>query len=1148
MMKSIIKCKGFFGSVTETKKSFAKYSVVSACYNVSSYLEEYFESMVRQTIGFNNVFLIMVDDGSTDDTAVIIKKWVNRYPENISYVFQENGGQVSARNLGLKFVKTPWVTFTDPDDFLDDNFFLNVDVFLSKNNKRNNISLIASNIIFYHEKDKAFKNNHPLMHKFTNPETVLQAVNLKDYVQLSAASCFFNVKLLQKHGIVFPDIRPNFEDGSFILSLLMSAQTSDVAFLRDSKYYYRKREYKSSTLDKAWSNPGHYLDVFEKGYIPILRRSQGQPVFETVQYAVLYDIVWHIKNLVNRPEAADFLTDEQKAQYLDYMDQCFSFISKDLIYKFNLCKVWYYHKVGMVYCFKHEVMPVMFVYAEKYDPVKDEVLIRYFSGNRPVEQFLINGREAFPTHIKWIKDDFLTRVFVRQRLVWLPLNHGGGDLEILLDGQKPTIVCKGIRKKLISLREIRSCFDTGFEVDAPWLFMDRMNKADDNAEHLYRYVMNNCPTKKDSIFFLLTRDSEDWSRLEREGFNLVEFESPRHRELSVRCNKIISSHIDMFVTDFWKDGSQDSKQIVFLQHGVTKDDLSSWLNTKKRIDLFVTATVPEYESIVRDDSRYRYTDKEVKLLGFARHDALLSNAAACRKKVIMIMPTWRASLATSRFGKVVLSDGFQESDYFRSWTGLLLSSELKELAECYGYSVLFFPHPVMKDVLRMIKLPEYICIPEASSGSIQDRFRECSVLITDYSSVGFEVGYLAKPVLYYQFDADVFWKQQVYQKGYFDYKKDGFGAVSATREELLKDLEQVLKQDCSNIPGLKEKVEATYLYRDGCCCERILNAIFDLERPNTPDATIPVILSFIKEAILAKNFDLARSRAIYLRGISPIPEHAAILALLDLRYRIDSSRLNVSRTLLDIAGKVPEAFRDLYEEFHMEYLIFTGQYEKARAMLEDPRCHILCKTSMLVWVSEKLNLSVLSEEELSSLHPLVRKIYEGYLSHEYGHVAALFEVSDDVPDVTLRALLRKVYDNCAAVKDDPWLCAIVSYSAIQCNLRSVDILMRNYLEKLTGRKHLWRSLEAFRSCRHPEECPERRIYINLALAYRRSAGFMSCEEFAEYLRVMKSLFAYKIFKNKLMRIQYEEIALIDNAAKKRKFEDMIAASLVRTVS
>ncbi|MCR8687320.1 hypothetical protein, partial [Campylobacter sp. 1569] len=56
-----------------------------------------------------------------------------------------------------------------------------------------------------------------------------------------------------------------------------------------------------------------------------------------------------------------------------------------------------------------------------------------------------------------------------------------------------------------------------------WLFADRDIEADDNAEHLYRYVMQNHPEQE--IVFALRKESPDWDRLEKEGFNLIEFGS-----------------------------------------------------------------------------------------------------------------------------------------------------------------------------------------------------------------------------------------------------------------------------------------------------------------------------------------------------------------------------------------------------------------------------------------------------------------------------------------------------------------------------------------------------------------------------------------------------------------------------------------------
>ncbi|EGG1814018.1 glycosyltransferase family 2 protein, partial [Campylobacter coli] len=138
-------------------KGFTQYAIISAVYNVEKYLDDYFKSIINQRLDFKkNIFMILVDDGSIDNSANIIKKYQKKYPKNIVYLYKENGGQASARNLGLKYIqennyKTPWVTFTDPDDFLDRNYFYEVDKFLSTH-QDDDICMIGCNVIFYYEK------------------------------------------------------------------------------------------------------------------------------------------------------------------------------------------------------------------------------------------------------------------------------------------------------------------------------------------------------------------------------------------------------------------------------------------------------------------------------------------------------------------------------------------------------------------------------------------------------------------------------------------------------------------------------------------------------------------------------------------------------------------------------------------------------------------------------------------------------------------------------------------------------------------------------------------------------------------------------------------------------------------------------------
>ncbi|MCO6547653.1 MAG: glycosyltransferase [Gilliamella sp.] len=91
---------------------------------MEKYLNDYFKSLVNQTIGFkSHIHLILVDDDSPDNSAKIIHEWVEKYPDNITYIHKENGGQASARNLGMDFAKTKWVSFIDPDDFICLDYF-----------------------------------------------------------------------------------------------------------------------------------------------------------------------------------------------------------------------------------------------------------------------------------------------------------------------------------------------------------------------------------------------------------------------------------------------------------------------------------------------------------------------------------------------------------------------------------------------------------------------------------------------------------------------------------------------------------------------------------------------------------------------------------------------------------------------------------------------------------------------------------------------------------------------------------------------------------------------------------------------------------------------------------------------------------------
>ena len=91
-----------------------KFAVVMAIYNTEDFLNEAIDSVINQTLDFEeNIQLILVDDGSKDNSLKICKEYQEQYPNNIVVISQENSGQAAARNNGLEYVNARYVNFLD---------------------------------------------------------------------------------------------------------------------------------------------------------------------------------------------------------------------------------------------------------------------------------------------------------------------------------------------------------------------------------------------------------------------------------------------------------------------------------------------------------------------------------------------------------------------------------------------------------------------------------------------------------------------------------------------------------------------------------------------------------------------------------------------------------------------------------------------------------------------------------------------------------------------------------------------------------------------------------------------------------------------------------------------------------------------------
>ena len=354
-----------------------------------------------------------------------------------------------------------------------------------------------------------------------------------------------------------------------------------------------------------------------------------------------------------------------------------------------------------------------------------------------------------------------------------------------------------------------------------WLISDRMNQAGDNGEALFEYLNKN-KQKGITTFFAISKTSHDYRRLKKIGKTLA-VEGKLFKLIRLVSDKMISSHCEDVICYPYRQPIADlliNQQVVFLQHGVTKDDISSIYNRKaKNLSLFITASPYEYESIINNPNYY-LTKDEVSLTGFPRFDKLTNHP----KNVISIVPTWRKSLL-KKVNDVEwkVNCDFESTDYYSYYSAVLYDERLNNVLSQYGYELHFVQHPLMNetncyfnstDTVKIVSAPQYSKV-----------FSESSLLVTDYSSTAFDFAYLRKPVLYYQFDKDDFFSSHTYKEGYFSYEENGFGDVINDKDELVEAIIDYVQNGCQLLPKYRHRIDDFLVFNDKNNCQRVVEAI-----------------------------------------------------------------------------------------------------------------------------------------------------------------------------------------------------------------------------------------------------------------------------------------------------------------------------------
>lgn len=221
-----------------------KITVIVPVFNVEVYLEKCLNSLVNQTL--DKIEILLINDGSTDGSQVIIDKFQRNFPEKIKSFKKKNGGLSDARNFGLDRATGEYIGFVDSDDHIGENMFQEMYNLAEKYKSEMVICKIQK-----------VDENGNILQKLTQMSNLSETIILKDNFSVFADLSYFACnKLFRKELFINARFQENmhFEDIELIPQLLLKCKT----LAQTQSYHYQYLE-RANSISKTHTVKG--LDI-----------------------------------------------------------------------------------------------------------------------------------------------------------------------------------------------------------------------------------------------------------------------------------------------------------------------------------------------------------------------------------------------------------------------------------------------------------------------------------------------------------------------------------------------------------------------------------------------------------------------------------------------------------------------------------------------------------------------------------------------------------------------------------------------------------------------------------------------------------------------------------------------------------------------
>ena len=873
------------------------FSVIIPIYNTGRYLSDSIGSILNQTLGFPKIQLILINDGSIDNSNDICLKYQKQYMKNIIYIKINHCGVSKARNVGFKYSKGIYINFLDSDDKWDYDAFKHIFLFFKYSNK---INYVAGRIIYFEKTNKY----HPLDYKFYKT----RIVNLsQEYncIQLQASSSVFKKNILK--GFIFNE-EVSFSEDTRLINIILLINPI-MGLIKESKYYYRKRNDLSSAVQNKENNLNFYFESINSVFLYFINISLFlyNKIVPFIQFLISYEFLYRFQSLGFKfldsrnfkkyifliegilKQIEDKYILEQRIMpnkhklfmlskkyhkdlryeiqiknnsliYLNYSLLNFNRekyiislkllnLKKNILYLEAKDNFWmprenyfYFCKLGnkIIYS-KYIENPTYnifnlyglsekgrFIFFEIPIQFSNEPLILYF-----YISYLDNIIEVFPdlgifTHISninnsyYIIDNFIIKYLSKRLIIFRYAKKFAINSELLylneLKKKRKNHIIK-IRKKHLKYRNrIKNKLKSEI-----WIINDELDKAGGNGEYFFRYLKLKNPNLIKPYFAIL-KNCSDYKRLKKFG-GILDIHSKTYKFMFLESNKIISS---VFTSLFYNPFNNDNKyirdlfhfDIIFLQNSILKDDISIHINKFKiNFNLISISSKIEHKNIL--NKNYGYNADNIILTGMPRYDKIqkLKKLTIIKKK-ILIIPAYRTII------KGHVNSLFNITAFFNFYNQLMNNDNLLLNMKKFNYSGIFCLQPLLKSQMIDFKQNQFFSIIKECD--YQKYLLETSLLITDYSSIFFDFGYLGKPVIYTHFDYQC-WKASFNDKDNFNYNKYGFGTICRDIQCTVNEIIFELKNNCLLRNKFLKRIKKFFAFIDNNNSERVFQEILKLK-------------------------------------------------------------------------------------------------------------------------------------------------------------------------------------------------------------------------------------------------------------------------------------------------------------------------------